>query len=452
MPDPVALEEQRVNELALSIAWHAGLARSVVTTDGTELSIVFPGHWTHGHGPDFRNAMLEYPGGRLVSGAVELHHRASDWTQHNHHTDPAYNDVVLHIVSDANATETRSQDGTIIPTAVLTVAESQLRAVQDRNPAIWAQFGGDVCAPHLVATQPKRIRDILWHLGDERFDQRVIRFESELVSFPPTAVLVRSVFDAFGYSRNRDQMVALAERFGWSEFAHRLDHRPRADRIRLVLATLLGLGGWMPLSPAHAALTGLSPGDTTILEDIWQDDASAWHRSTLPATVWDTARVRPANHPVSRVTTLAVLLGSHGTALVSTVLGGIRDGIPTASHLQNLTRGHETPPLGKDRAVAIAASVVLPFAAAYARATGDDALEDASIHAWSQLPSGTTTQPARRARQQVGGEASIRGLKERGNQGLLYLDRQFCTPRRCYECPVARTVVADELSQPTSSA
>ncbi len=454
MSSPAINDDRRVSELALSIAWHAGLTREVATTDGQCLKIVFPGHWTHGHGPDFRDAMIERPDGSLTTGSVELHHRSSDWVRHGHHTDPAYNDVILHIVTSDDTNETRTLAGTTVPTAILRVPEEQLRAVQMRDPAVWARFGGSVCAPALAAERPAEITSLIAALGDTRFDQRVTRFESELALAAPSDVLVPALFDAFGYTRNRDQMRLLAERAPWSAIAPRLSRLDRDTRVERVTAILLGVGSWMPLSPRHASLAGLTPGKVAALESRWREEATSWEHAMLPPTVWDTARVRPANHPASRIVTLAALLGSHGTELLPALLDGVRDGVSTEEHLMSLAQHPGTPPLGRDRAIAIAASVVLPFAAAYARSTGDDALEDSSLRGWNALPAGATAQAARRARQQVAGDTRITRLRERGNQGLLYLDRHYCGPRRCYECPIARAVVADELrrAQPTSSA
>lgn len=447
MADTAIHEDDRVSELALSIAWHGGLTRAVTTLDGQRLAIVFPGHWTHGHGPDFRGAMFEDEGGRLITGSVELHHRASDWERHGHHTDPAYNDVVLHIATTVDSLETRRLDGTLVPTARLHVSDEQLRAVEERDPAIWARFGGDVCAPRLAAEQPGRIRAILDALGDARFDERVTRFEADLAVAPPASALAPALFESFGYARNRDQMRLLAERIDWPSLAPRLARRDRAERIETTLAIMLGVGGWMPISPAHAALADFPPAMVTTLEAIWADEEAGWRHAVLPPTIWDLARVRPANHPVARVATLAALLGGHGAELVPRLIDAARHEMPLEECLQQLAAWPGTPPLGIDRAIAIAASVVAPFLTALARATGDDGLEDAAIAAWARLPAASTSQPARRARQQIAGEVRIRGLKERGNQGLLLLDKRFCGPRRCYECPVARAVVADELTR-----
>src|SRR5215211_6634175 len=53
------------------------------------------GTWTHGFGPDFRDAMIVIDGRDLVAGSIELHLRSGGWRAHGHHLDPRYNEVVL---------------------------------------------------------------------------------------------------------------------------------------------------------------------------------------------------------------------------------------------------------------------------------------------------------------------------------------------------------------------
>jgi hypothetical protein len=96
---------------------------------------------------------------------------------------------------------------------------------------------------------------------------------------------------------------------------------------------------------------------------------------------------------------------------------------------------------------AIVASVILPFALAHAAQEGDADLEDAARRAWTSLRHVEWTRPGKRALRQVTGGPSIRSLGERGHQGLLQLDRRLCTPRRCYECPIAAEVIRDRTTQ-----
>lgn len=68
-----------------------------VTADGRRVQVEHPGKWNHLGGPDFKNARLSI-GGAGVTGDVEVHLREADWQAHGHACDPAYDNVVLHVV------------------------------------------------------------------------------------------------------------------------------------------------------------------------------------------------------------------------------------------------------------------------------------------------------------------------------------------------------------------
>ena len=68
-------------------------------------------------GPDFFNAQLSI-GTQMWAGNVEIHVKSSDWYVHHHETDPAYDNVILHVVWEHN-TEVFRKDNTPIPTLEL---------------------------------------------------------------------------------------------------------------------------------------------------------------------------------------------------------------------------------------------------------------------------------------------------------------------------------------------
>lgn len=98
----------------------------LITSDNQTVEVIDPGvHNILNSGPDFFNAKIKL-NGVLWAGNVEIHSQASDWYAHHHDTDAAYNNVILHVVSDINA-EVRTADGKILPQLQLSVP-SQLKA------------------------------------------------------------------------------------------------------------------------------------------------------------------------------------------------------------------------------------------------------------------------------------------------------------------------------------
>src|SRR3954463_8139203 len=113
-------QDTKVTEIALCAAWHSGAtAATLQTVSREEIEVVHRGAWTHGLGPDFRDALLLFSGRELRSGSIEVHHRTRGWTDHHHHLDSAYNTVILHLVVHHDGSQTRRQDGAIVPVAEL---------------------------------------------------------------------------------------------------------------------------------------------------------------------------------------------------------------------------------------------------------------------------------------------------------------------------------------------
>src|SRR5690242_5073119 len=81
-------------------------------SNGGSVRVLFLGYPGGSMGPDVRDAVLDLSSSlcsivdsELQSdlpekqvGDIEFHIRASDWEIHQHHTDPRYNRVILHVV------------------------------------------------------------------------------------------------------------------------------------------------------------------------------------------------------------------------------------------------------------------------------------------------------------------------------------------------------------------
>lgn len=69
----------------------------LISVDGQEIRIVYPGIAHQDAGPDFKQAIIKV-GDITWAGDVEIHVNSSDWNQHKHSEDPKYQSVILHVV------------------------------------------------------------------------------------------------------------------------------------------------------------------------------------------------------------------------------------------------------------------------------------------------------------------------------------------------------------------
>ncbi|MGB0850340.1 MAG: DUF2851 family protein, partial [Bacteroidia bacterium] len=107
------------NEDLLQFIWEFQLYQNdkLITTSGKEIRILKQGFLNNNSGPDFENCEVKI-GSETFYGSIEIHIDSKDWEHHNHHLDPSYNNVVLHVCYSGNKTALR-QDGTAIPTLYL---------------------------------------------------------------------------------------------------------------------------------------------------------------------------------------------------------------------------------------------------------------------------------------------------------------------------------------------
>jgi len=259
-----------------------------------------------------------------------------------------------------------------------------------------------------------------------------------LLDVPPTEVLWRAILGGLGYSRNQVPMRRLAEQLPLSALEDlRLTQAP-AKRFPLTLGLLLGVAGFLPLSPSESHLIKLDSNAVLELELAWKTIGSPWHAEPLRPSDWDRARLRPANHPLPRLHAAAALIQNAAAegGLLAAIQAIVRADEPI-SHFRDFTGFGAMSGIGADRAVEILASEVLPVLFAVASHTGDDALADDAAHLWEKLPAPTATSVTKRAMKQVCGETMLRGIGARGAQGLVHLDTVLCLPRRCFDCPIA---------------
>ena len=95
--------------------------KELTTTSGQALEVIDTGLANRDAGPDFFNAKIKLDGVLWV-GNIEIHISSSDWMKHGHHTDAAYDNVILHVATNIDADVCRS-NGEAIPQLQLSCPE-----------------------------------------------------------------------------------------------------------------------------------------------------------------------------------------------------------------------------------------------------------------------------------------------------------------------------------------
>jgi hypothetical protein len=376
-------------------------------------------------------AVLALADGSLVRGDIELHLRASSWAAHGHAADPAYADVMLHVVQTADAPALDGRGGHV-PTVELALGPG-LDLRPRRN------------APVPCLRQARAVREVVEAAGRERFQARVARFEGDLSAVDADQVVWRGVAEALGFGPNARPFAQLAEAVPWSEAA----------------AVVVDRG--------PVGLAGLLLGTAGLLAEATLPEAHAWRalqrqvgvRPMLSAASWERAQVRAANAPAVRCRGLAELAAGWrrvlpppeaacGSASASRLSDGPAEAVldqvahlAASPHPRLWPLARASPWIGPGRAQVIAINVLLPFAAAAGRAEAAAIFERAAGEPSNRV--------VRYMARQLGG-AAARGIRFRGawhQQGLLQLFSATCASRACERCP-ARSQQAGPFPRRTS--
>jgi hypothetical protein len=427
-----------IAEILLAQIWNSQWFHQPLRTgDGREVRIVYPGVWTHGFGPDFTGAMLELDG-RMLQGDIEIDLSVSGWRDHGHDRNPAFDSVILHVVTcDDAVDQTRSSAGNLIPRVNLL---DFLRGPLDEFPQTpglrpLGAIGFETCAGGPAMARPDLIRGVWERAGDRRMHERVSAISGELACHPPAQVLYTRLLDALGYTRNRAPMTELAARLPYEQLGNRLADCHTGTRVRRSAALLLGTAGFLPLSPRDALAGNLEPRQVQRIERLWTEMGEPWFGITVAPGFWTLARSRPASHPVRRLLAMAVLLGKRDDGLVESVVS-----LLSGEHPLRALRGwlvEDNPYLGTDHAHEIIVNVLLPFAIAYGDEANQPDIVDAAADIWQSLPAGRGNVVTRRTLRQICGDAEVKPGSARAEQGLIHINRQGCSQMRCYECPIA---------------
>ena len=333
------------------------LSQGLEAEDGRRFKVIYPGRPGGASGPDFRDAVIEEESGDRVTGDVELHLVAPDWYRHRHYEDPAYNDVVLHVVLNPVGSRISVQNSKgQVPIVSMGSALTHLQETPTTRRARVPEF--------------EDLGSSLDLAGDRRFFSKASGLGLELERGDPSEVLYRALMEVVGYANNRRPFRHLAEAVQFSTLAS-LRCDPGGTRLAAVNATLLVVSGFAPsMSDGYALeLRGLTP--------------YLPRTSRVSVKEWAVSGGRPPNHPMRRVVGAARLMDRFvESGLLTGLVGAVAEG--RAVVLLRLLSA--APHMGDGRAREIAVNAVLPFLYAWAGLRRDRRLKESSLDLYRRFP------------------------------------------------------------------
>lgn len=400
----------RIPEAAVQDAWVRGLfsPHQLRTTAGEPVRILDRGTLNTDSGPDVTGARI-YVGDVLWAGDVEIHTASGDWERHGHHTDPAYDRVVLHVVLSPDRTTgtLRRPDGSALPEVVLLPHLD--RSLRSLLRAFYLEpRQAPHCAPRWSEVSLQVRRDWVQHLGTERLRQRANALGHAYTRRPDLdRLLVARAFRALGYAANADAFEALADRIDVA----RLRQRP-GDEIH---ATLL-------------ATSGLADGD------LFKDDGAPVERP-MRREAWKRGG-RPANAPTRRLAQAAAWLAPGGPLRrdgVGALADALLEGVPQA--IESLRpRPAAGGRLGIPRATRVLVDAVLPILLVDAEQRLDLRLEAAVLDAYRSLPAADDAVVRQFAAAELAPASALEA------QGLHQLKGAYCDDGRCARCAIGQAL------------
>lgn len=418
-----------MNELFLHFVWQFQYfdQTNLQCRSGEQIVVFNPGLKNTHAGPDFYDAKL-----RLDSiewaGSVEIHLYSSGWRQHKHDEDPAYENVVLHVVWEEDEPIFR-RDGTPLPTLELKGrVDSSLilrykRIVHSRSKipcaaaihAVPDIVRLSMLDRSLMARLEKKADVVLQALKKNNGDWEETCYQ----------ILCRN----FGFKVNTDPFLQLAQSLPYKILMKHGDH------LEQVEALVFGQAGFLK-ETINDAYYSLLKREYTLLCGKYNLGSKQMNKAQ-----WRFLRLRPANFPTVRLAQLSSVL-YHQKHMFSKIISvtSTKDLVPAFSvKPSEYWRHHyrffkkqkkEIPSLGKMSIDNIVINSIVPMMVAYGKSRDDQRYVDRAVQLLHEIPAEDNHITRSWLRLGMANNDAF------DSQALIELHNTFCLRRRCLDCNI----------------
>ena len=426
-----------MKEIFLSYIWENRLLSSgLSTTDGQEIEVMYPGIKNTNAGPDFLNARIRI-GDAVWAGNVELHVNASDWYSHRHNTDKGYDNVILHVVYQADKA-TFTTVGHSIPTV-------QLKGFFDEN--LLLRYRSFIDSKTWIACQKSvtRVQRFTWLSWLDRMIVERLEFKVEEVLhvFEQTGndweeTLYRRMMSNFGFKVNDEPFLRLGRML---PFQLLLRH---SNQVFQLEALLFGVAGFLqqPFSDEYPLK----------LKKEFDFLQKKYELSQMNPEQWRFMRMRPSNFPTIRIAQMAALINKSQRVFSRITEANSIEEIKALfdvyaseywdNHFQfeRYTAGNRKH-LGQDAVDLILINTIVQVLFAYGIYHTNETYKDKALMILETLDA-ENNEIIRKF--SALGVNSTHALQ---SQALLHLRKNYCNPKRCLECRIGQLLIRSETEE-----
>ncbi len=419
-----------MNEEFLKYLWVHRLysKESFHTTTGEILEIIHPGVPNSDAGPDFFNAKINI-GGTIWVGNVEIHLKSSDWFRHNHQTDKAYENVILHVVEKNDLIVNRA-NGEEISAVELKydkrLLDNYLKLISGDR---WIP-----CQDKIEIQDNLVIQNWLERLATERLENKSEEILQKLKNnhndWEETfyQLLARS----FGFRLNSTPFELLAQSL---PLKYLLRH---SDRLFQIEAMLFGQAGFLNVYKGDEYYTRL--------KKEYDFFKAKFSLKPLEKHLWKFLRLRPSNFPVIRIAQLSALIFKQSNLfskiLDCQILQSIRNlfDVRTSEYWDSHYMFSKeavvrVKKLGKQAIDSLIINTVIPVIFTYGMVHSDSKYKNFAFNLFLALPAEVNS--------------IITGWKQNkifatnalDSQALLHLKNNYCDNKRCLQCPIGNKIL-----------
>ena len=484
-------QDVRIPEKTIRCIWNDQLfkTKDLQCTDGEKLEIIFPGFWNFGSGPDFTKARIQVDG-KIYEGDVELHVYSTDWKAHQHSSNPAYDNVILHVFMWKKRGEPRETKKNPVrhphmPSAHIFELELknflkkgilELNEQLDfSNYPIINKFNYGLCHKPLAKLSKLKLTHLLNAAGDARINTKMNRFDDRVIMQGYEQTFYEGIAEALGYPSNKKPFQMLAETLPLTTLKNLLPPKlPDAEKALHLQAILFGVSGLIDFNKASRPQTDQKYFAGVL--QLWEKYKGRIDSAPMETNLWKFGGMRPSNYPYRRIAGLSHLIVRHWSRgifadymeLLNLAVSGTGDKGYTISSAKTreiqsffcvesadywsdhyapggkkLARSQQL--IGSDRSREIIINIAIPIGLIYARAGKSIALEAGMSHLFQSSKSASDNKLIRFMKQYIFGnnEELVKLLtSDKQTQGLMQIYQDFCTQNEnnCRRCSFPNVV------------